>query len=295
MLEKTFYGIIPPALTPFTRDGELDMALFEKDIRLLLDAGVHGISIGGSTGEGAFLDDNELHQLIAHVRKMDSDIPILAGIIRNSARSAISAGKAAKAAGANGLMITPTSYTPLVPDEDGNYAYFNEISNAIDLPIVIYNVVKQNVISAPLFKRMAEGIENVQGIKQSCGSIPALYDMLMTCGKSATIYSATDEMLCTTYELGAAGAISAVLTVFPEICVEMWNEVKAGNVEKARSLQDRIYFVWQAIAGNQFPIRAKYALKLLGRDLGYTRNPITSISDAEKERIRSALQQNGFI
>lgn len=292
---ETILGIIPPALTPFTQAGEVDMALFEKDVKLLLDAGVNGISVGGSTGEGAFLDDEEIHQMIKAVRKLDAGIPIVAGIIRTSTRSAISTGKAAKEAGADCLMITPACYTPLVPDEEGNYAYYKQISDAVNLPIIIYNVVAQNPISAPLFKRMADGIDNVIGVKQSYGGVPAFYEMRMTCGSSAKIFSASDEMLCTTYELGAAGAISAVLTVFPDICVEMWREYNTGNFQKARQLQERIYFVWQAIIGNQFPIRAKYALKLLGRDLGFARSPITHISQQEKDKIENALRNANFI
>jgi 4-hydroxy-tetrahydrodipicolinate synthase len=141
---------------------------------------------------------------------------------------------------------------------------------------------------------MVEDIKNVIGVKQWYGGVSALYEMVQVCGKSVPVYSAADEMLCTTYELGAAGAISAVITMFPDICVEMWREYHAGNLQRALEIQGRVFPVWSKIVGNQFPIRAKYALKLMGRDLGHTRCPITHISDEEKTKIGDALRCNGF-
>ena len=128
---------------------------------------------------------------------------------------------------------------------------------------MIYNVVPQNTITAPLFGKLLE-IENVVGIKQSVGGIMAFYEMKMVNGKRGKVFSATDDMLCSTYELGADGAISAILTVFPELCVEMWKDFKEGRRGHALELQNRMYFTWQAIAGSQFPIRIKYALRLDG-------------------------------
>ncbi|MGX8710128.1 MAG: dihydrodipicolinate synthase family protein [bacterium] len=294
MAEKKLYGIIAPLITPFTKDGELDEALVEKEIKFLLKSGVHGISPGGSTGEGAAVTDEELVRMIKLIRSIDRDIPIVAGIIRNSTRAAVAGALAAKAAGADALMVTPVSYNVLVPDDEGNYSFYEAISKATDLPIVIYNVVPQNTISAPLFSRLLN-IENVIGIKQSCGGIMAFYEMKMVNGSRGKIYSATDDMLYSTYELGADGAISAILTVFPEICVEMWNDVQNKNSAHALELQNRMYATWQAIAGNQFPIRIKHALHLLGRNPGYPRSPITHIAEQDQKRIETALRDAGFI
>ena len=191
-------------------------------------------------------------------------------------------------------MVTPVSYNVLVPDDEGNYNFYREISDRVGLPIVIYNVVPQNTITAPLFGKLLE-IENVVGIKQSVGGIMAFYEMKMVNGKRGKVFSATDDMLCSTYELGADGAISAILTVFPELCVEMWKDFKEGRREHALELQNRMYFTWQAIAGSQFPIRIKYALRLMGRDAGWPRGPICHMGEEEKRRIRGALEEGGFL
>lgn len=294
MASKSIRGIIAPLVTPFTSEGELDENLLEKEIRYLIRSGVDGISPGGSTGEGAAVTDEELVRMVELIRSVDSKIPIVAGIIRNSTRAALAAAKAVQAAGADALMVTPVSYNVLVPDEEGNYSFYEAISKAVNLPIVIYNVVPQNTISAGLFDRLL-GIRNVMGIKQSCGGISAFYEMKMTCGGKGKIFSATDDMLYSTFELGADGAISAILTVFPKLCVEMWKSIRSGDRDHGLALQNRLYFVWKAIAGNQFPIRIKYALRLLGREPGYPRGPIVHISGEDKARIEKALKDEALI
>jgi len=287
-------GIIPPLITPFDAGGNMDLALARKEVEVLLQAEVDGISPGGSTGEGAAVEDDELVQLISLIREIDDTIPIIAGVIRNSTRAAVRTALRAKEAGAHALMITPVSYNVLVPDEEGNMAFYAEIAAQAGLPIVIYNVVPQNTISAAMFSRLLD-IPEVVGIKQSVGGISACYEMKMACGGKGKIFSATDEMLYSTFEFGADGAISAILTVFPELCVRMWQLVKAGKLPEALALQNRLYFTWQAIAGKQFPIRIKYALELLGREPGYPRSPICHMSDNEKASIRNAMITAGFI
>jgi 4-hydroxy-tetrahydrodipicolinate synthase len=104
-------------------------------------------------------------------------------------------------------------------------------------------------------------IPNVIGIKQSVGGIMAFYDMVLTNGDRGMIYSATDEMLYSTFDLGADGAISAILSLFPKLCVKMWNLAKDGDNAKARHIQDAIYPVWKAVRGPQFPARIRLRLR----------------------------------
>lgn len=293
-MEKKIEGIVPPLVTPFKKNGEIDWPRVRQEIKFLISCGVDAISPGGSTGEGAALDDDELVALVKEIRSISSTIPIVCGVIRNSTKAAVRAGKAVEAAGASALMVTPVSYNVLVPDDEGNYNFYKTISDNVSLPIIIYNVVPQNTIKADLFDRLLD-IKNVYGIKQSCGSIPAFYDMMVKCGTKGKIFSATDEMIASTFELGAHGAISAILSVFPKESVKMWKLVKEGNVKKALEMQKQLYPVWMAIAGNQFPIRVKYAIKLLGRDLGYTRSPICHMSKAEMAKISQALKDSKLI
>jgi dihydrodipicolinate synthase/N-acetylneuraminate lyase len=291
MVKKpVFSGIISPIITPFTKDETLDEKIFRREAKYLLNTGIHGISPGGSTGEGELVRDEELVRMVEIIQEENSKkIPVVAGIIRTSTRDAIRTALAVKKAGATVLMVTPIQYLGGT-DPDGNYEYYDRISDAVGLPIIIYNVVPQNEIKADSFYKILD-IENVIGIKQSNGGVPGFMDMMITCGKKGLIYSASDEMLYTTFDLGAAGAIAAILTLFPEISVEIWDAVKAGNSEHAKELQAKIYPVWSMIKGPQFPRRIKEALNQVGRPVGIALSPRSQASPSEKESIRKALKQ----
>jgi dihydrodipicolinate synthase/N-acetylneuraminate lyase len=288
--KPVFPGIITPVITPFTPEENLDETVFRREVNYLLGAGIHGISPGGSTGEGELVCDAELVRMVEIIQEENSrHIPVVAGIIRTSTRDAIRAALAVKKAGATALMVTPIQYLGGA-DADGNYEYYDRISDAAGLPIIIYNVVPQNEIKPDSFYKMLD-IENVIGIKQSNGGVPGFMEMMITCGEKGHIYSASDEMLYTTFDLGAAGAIAAILTLFPEISVEIWNSVQAGERDRARELQAKIYPVWSMIKGPQFPRRIKEALNQVGRAVGVAASPRCGASAAEKESIRQALRQ----
>lgn len=212
----------------------------------------------------------------------------MAGVIRPSTRFATRTALAAKAAGADALMVTPTFYNPLVPDFKGNYAFYKTLSDEVGLPIIIYNVVVQNVISTEDYAKISE-IENVIGIKQSNGGIWGFYDQKLSNGDKGLVYSAQDEFLYSTFALGADGAICAIISAFPEESVAMWDLTLAGKFEEAKKIQDKIWPVWKAVAGPQFPRRLKTALKLLGKDYGYSRSPLVPPSEDEIAKMKVVI------
>jgi dihydrodipicolinate synthase/N-acetylneuraminate lyase len=288
--KPVFPGIIAPVVTPFTKEETLDETILRREVKYLLGTGIHGISPGGSTGEGELVHDEELVRMVEIIQDENfKKIPVVAGIIRTSTRDAIRTALAVRKAGATALMVTPIQYLGGA-DADGNYEYYERISDAVGLPIIVYNVVPQNEIKPDSFYKMLD-IENVIGIKQSNGGVPGFMEMMMTCGQKGLIYSASDEMLYTTFDLGAAGAIAAILTLFPEISVAIWDAVKAGDLEHAKALQTKIYPVWSMIKGPQFPRRIKEALNQAGRPVGVAASPRLGASSAERESIRRALQQ----
>ncbi len=288
---KKFSGIIPPIITPFDESGNIDRNIFKREVRHLINCGVHGLSPGGSTGEGAALTDEELAELIRIISEENIErLPIVAGVIRTSTQAAVKTALAAKAAGADALMVTPVFYNVLVPDEKGNYSFYKAISDAVGLPIIIYNVVPQNEITSEAFSRLLE-IPNVIGIKQSVGGIMAFYDMVITNGEKGMIYAATDEMLYSTFDLGADGAISAVISLFPKLCVKIWDLVKQGNRAEAKRIQDEMYPIWKLIRGPQFPARIKAALKIMGRDCGISRSPMSEVSITQIAEMKNLLSK----
>jgi dihydrodipicolinate synthase/N-acetylneuraminate lyase len=290
-MAKKIAGIIPPIVTPFKENGDIDQTRLEKEMNISIMAGVHGLSVSGSTGEGPTIRDEELRDLIGIAKEhLRSELPVVCGVMRTCTRDAVRAGLVAKGAGADAIMVTPTAYNVLVPDEDGMFDFYSTISKEVDLPIIIYNVIPQNTITPRLFKRLLEETKNVVAVKQSVGGVPALYAMQMVCGDKGKTFAATDDMLYTCFSLGAAGAISAVLSVFPKLCLEMWECAQIGNHKRGMEIQKMLYQPWQYICGNQFPIRLKYALHVMGRDGGYCRSPIVHLSDEEKRYIEKAFE-----
>ena len=188
-------------------------------------------------------------------------------------------------------MVTPTAYNVLVPNAQGMFDFYKTISEKVQLPIIIYNVIPQNTIYPDLFHRLLNETEYVMGIKQSVGGIQALYADINEVGSQGRTYAATDEMIYSCFDLGASGAISAILSVFPKESVEMWNCAKNGNHARGLEIQQSLYKKWMVLGGNQFPIRMKYALKCLGRDCGECRSPITYLPEEEKEAIRKAFTE----
>ncbi len=281
-------GIISPVITPFTENDEVDYALFERHVVRLLEAGMHGVSPGGSTGEGAALNDDELSRIVGIARKNAGDKPVVAGVIRSSTSAALRTAKIARDAGADALRVTPLFYNVLVPDDAGNADFYAKISDEVGLPIVIYNVVPQNTISPELFTRMRADVSNLAGIKQSVGGIQSLYAMRIA-DPDALVYAATDEMLYSCFTLGADGAISAVLALFPELSLRLWELNRTGDHAEAMRIQGEIHQLWMKITGPQFPSRIKEALRQRGVESGYSRSPSSPVDSTTRQSIEKAL------
>lgn len=283
-------GIIPPIVTPFKKNGDIHIDLFKREMKICLDAGSNGISVAGSTGEGPTLTDEELKILVKTGKSvLGSDQPLVCGVMRTCTRAAVTAGLAAKEAGADAVMVTPTAYNVLVPNEEGMFDFYKTISEEVQLPVIIYNVIPQNTISARLYTKLLDETDYIVGIKQSTGGIQALYEDIMYSGNKGKVYAATDDMIFTCFELGASGAISAILSLFPDECCRMWQCAEERKHEEGLKIQNSLYMKWQNLGGTQFPIRLKYALELTGREVGFCRSPITYLSETDKEAIKKSL------
>lgn len=281
-------------LTPFTEDGRLDEESLRRETRYLLDAGVHGLTVCGSTGEGDALTPDEVGKVTAIVKdEAGTQIPVITGVIADSANIAVEIGMAAKNAGADGLMVTPVHYV-FTPTDEGNIDYYRQIAVAVGLPIVIYNVIAWNVISVGLAVKLTE-IENVRGIKQSGGDIHGLADMIRALGEKIPIMSAIDDMLLPSFVIGARGAIAAICTVAPELCIEIWEAVNGNDSMRGIGYHNRLLGLWRVIGKGGMPARAKEALRQLGRPVGPARSPMVPVSEEVKKQIRDAIREAKLI
>jgi 4-hydroxy-tetrahydrodipicolinate synthase len=295
MLESNIEGIIATMITPFKENEEVDIEAFVKEIHYLLDAGVNGISVGGSTGEGAVLTDEELELLCEiAVKEVNGQVPIVGGIIRNSTRQVIKAAEALKDAGVSALMVTPVHYHVNNPGEEGNFEFYQRISQAVDLPIIIYNVVPSNSISPALLKLLAE-IPNIYGIKQSGGDMHALAAMVHESGDKIKVMSAVDNLLYSTYELGAKGSIVALSAIAPELLVQQWKAYLDGDSKTALEIHNKLMYIFKSVQGANFPSKIKEAIRLQGRPAGIPRSPLQKVTVNESVVIRQALLDAGLL
>jgi 4-hydroxy-tetrahydrodipicolinate synthase len=260
----------------------------------LLAAGVHGLAVGGSTGEGHTLSSAETCRIARIAREeVRGRIPVIAGIIQDSTRAVIEYGLALREVGVDALQITPVHYL-FAPTEAGQIDYYRRIGQAVGLPIVIYNVVPWNTISPQTLLRLSE-IEQVVGVKQSGGDIHKLADLLKLNRGRLQIFTAVDDLLYPSFVLGADGAIAAILTVMPDLCVALWDACRAGRHDEARALHERLLPVWRALNAPDMPARTRAAIELRGRRVGPPRHPILPVTPAVRAEIAAGLEEAGVL
>ena len=286
-------GIIPPLATPFTPEQEVDEQALRAEVRYLLDSGVHGLTICGSTGEGHTLSLEETVRISEiTLEEADGRVPVVTGIIRDSTREVVRYGRALEKVGVDGLQITPVHYL-FNPGDDGTYAYYQAIGSAVGLPIVIYNVVPWNTVSPELLLRLSE-IPQVVAVKQSGGDIHKLADLLRANRGRLQVLSAVDDLLYPSFMLGADGAVAAILTVLPELCVRLWDACQDGEHQETRALHERILPVWRAMNHPDMPARIKAAIELQGRKVGPARHPMLPVTSEVRAELERALGQAGI-
>lgn len=290
------HGIVPPMVTPFRADESLDEAALRAETRYLIDtARVHGLAVGGSTGEGHTLTTAEVRRATEIVvGEARGRVPVITGIITNSTASAIERGRAVRDLGVAALQVTPVHYL-FRPDDDAMLRHFEALARGTGLPILIYNVVPWAYLSPALLARILASVEGVVGVKQSAGDLKLLADLLLLVGDRARVMSAVDALLYPSFALGAHGAIAAILTAAPRLCVQLWDAVQAGDHKQARALHERLLPVWNAIGQENLPANVKHCLALQGRPAGGPRAPMPPTSSAQAAAIRQALVAAGVL
>jgi 4-hydroxy-tetrahydrodipicolinate synthase len=286
----TIRGIIPPMTTPFTAEGEIDEAAFRRQVRFFLEHGVHGVCVGGSTGDGHTLTREEFRSLIAWtVEEVRGRVPVIAGIIANSTREAILRAGDIAHLDIAALQITPVHYL-FRPDEAATFDHFRTLAAAVAPPILIYNVIPWNYLAPAQLLRIMREIPGVIGVKQSQGDLKLMADLLLDVPPGKLILTAVDALLYPSFALGSPGTIAAMPTAIPGPCLALWEAVQRGDHATARDLHARMLRFWNAIVGDNLPACTKYALAQQGCPVGVPRAPMPPASPAQRAAIDAALR-----
>ncbi|HEY82870.1 MAG TPA: 4-hydroxy-tetrahydrodipicolinate synthase [Dehalococcoidia bacterium] len=289
-------GIIPAMITPFTRTGEVDFKGIRENVDFLIESGVSEVMCLGSTGEAATLSREECVKVIeATVEAADGRVPVMAGTGATSTREVVERTREAKSAGVSSVMIVTPFYE--IPTQEGLYRHYATIAEAVDIPIVLYNIPPHThvEIEPETLARLAE-IDNVVALKDSSGNLSYFAEVMRLAGDKISVLTGGDDITLPCFALGCHGAILALANIAPRMVVDLYQAAQQQDMTRAQRLFHQLLPIARAISSPQnFPAPVKEAMMLLGRPAGPARSPIIPLSAPEKEAIRKALQIAGLI
>lgn len=284
-------GIFPALTTKFTQDDELDLPLFEKNLKAQLDAGIHGIILGGTLGEASVLTNAEKETLVKFaVERVNGKVPVVMNIAEGSTREAIKQAEYAKDWGATGLMILPPMRYKA--DHRELVAFFTAIAQSTSLPIMIYNnpIDYKNEVTLDIFEELLK-CDNIQAVKESTRDVTNVTRLINRFGNRLSILCGVDtlamEELCT----GANGWVAGLVCAFPEETVTLYNLVKAGKLEEAAQLYRWFMPVLELDIHPKLVQYIKLAETCTGIGSEYVRPPRLMLEGAERESVLNMIQQ----
>lgn len=288
-------GSLVALVTPMHADGALDFPALRALIDWHVEQGSDGLVIVGTTGESPTVTPEEHCQLIrTAVEQAAGRIPVIAGTGANSTAEAIELSRCAKAAGAAaGLSVAPYYNKPT---QEGLYRHFRAIAEAVDLPMILYNVPGRTAsdLANDTVLRLAK-LPGVIGIKDATGNIERGSDLIKRAPPGFAVYSGDDASALALMLLGGHGVISVTANVAPALMHAMCAAALAGDVKTARSLHYRLLGLHRHLFIEANPIPVKWALTEMGRIQSGIRLPLTPLSDTHHATVRTALREAGVL
>ena len=288
-----FHGSIVALVTPF-RNGRLDEAAFQELIAWHLDEGTHGFVPVGTTGESPTLSHPEHEQVVELcIEAVAGRAPVIAGTGSNSTDEAISLTRHAQRAGADAALVVTPYYNK--PSQEGLYAHYRAIHDAVDLPLIIYNIPGRSVVdmTPETMGRLAR-LPNVVGVKDATADIVRPLLTYAACGAEFCQLSGEDANALAFLAHGGHGCISVTANVAPRLCAEMQNAWRAGRPEQALAVHRRLLPLHRALFCETSPAPAKYALSRLGRCTDELRLPLVGLSEGARAQVDAALVAVGL-
>jgi 4-hydroxy-tetrahydrodipicolinate synthase len=281
--------------TPFADDDQIDFSGLAREAQYLKAAGVSGMVVGGSMGEGAGMSPDELAEAVRTViEAIGGSLPVLGGIIADSSAEAVRLAHALRKAGAQGLQVPPPHFH-VSADTSVLAEYYRAITDAAQIPLLIYNVMPTAQAAVESLQELIADNPAIVGIKQSGRNIHTLAALLAEMNGRVKIFSAIDDMIYPSFVLGVDGTISGTSAMFPRETVEMLKAVKVGDYQRGLALHQRLTPVWRTVDCLVFCARAKYAAKMAGRPVGKPRRPFVWPTAEAARSIEAALRAGGLI
>lgn len=285
-----FHGNMVAIVTPF-KDDTIDEDALRRLIEFQIENGTKAIVPCGTTGESATLDYDE-HQRVIEIciETVDKRVPVIAGTGSNCTKEAIEITRHAYEAGADGALLISPYYNK--PTQEGLYRHYKAIAEAVDIPIILYNVPGRTSVNIlpETVARLAE-IKNIVAIKEACGDVGQIMKIINLCGDNIDVLSGDDALFYPILSIGGKGVISVSANIIPKKISYIYDTFIAGEIETARNMSDDLLKLNNAMFIETNPIPVKTALSLMGMITDETRLPMCNMSEDNLKKLKAVLQE----
>lgn len=292
---QQYRGAFTAIVTPF-RDGQVDEQGFVDLIEYQIEQGIHGLVPCGTTGESATLGFDEHKRVVElAVKTVNGRVPVIAGTGANNTLEAIEFTESAKESGADAVLSVAPYYNK--PNQQGIYEHFKAIAEAVDIPMILYNVPGRTVVHIlpETVAKLAE-IDTIIGIKEACGSLEQITDVLRLCPDDFILLSGDDFTSMPTVFVGGHGVISVVSNIMPKAMAQLMEFSLDGNIQQAQEMHYRLFPLMKLMFRNPSPAPAKKGLELIGKIVSSDpRLPITPADEETTEMLRKTLTSLGML
>ena len=288
-------GSFPALITPM-KNGKVDEQAFRKFVNWQIEQGSHGLVPVGTTGESPTLTPEEHKRVIEIcIAEAKGRVPVIAGTGSNSTMEAIEYTQHAREAGADAALVVVPYYNK--PTQDGLYAHFKAVADAVDIPIIVYNVPGRTVanISVETLARLSHDCKNIIGTKDASADLTRPSRQRLASGTGFIQLSGEDGTALGFNAHGGVGCISVTANVAPKLCSEFQEATLKGDYATALKLQDRLMPLHHAMFVETSPGPVKYAVSLLGLCEPEARLPMVPVVESTKKAVREAMIHAGLL
>jgi len=293
-MKRVFQGSMVAVVTPF-KDGRVDEAKFRELVEFHIKNGTDVLVPCGTTGESPTLSHDEHRRVIElAIQTANKRIPVVAGTGSNSTAEAIDLTRFAKNAGADGALVVLPYYNK--PTQQGLIAHCRAIADAVELPLILYNIPGRTGINMlPETLAALADHPNIVGMKEATGNLEQMTHDIVLCGAKLSFLSGDDTLTLPLMAVGGKGVISVVANIVPRDVADLTRAFLSGDWKRARELHLKLFPLCQAMFCETNPIPVKTAMALMGMINGELRLPLCPMSEANLSKLKAALRAYGLI
>ncbi|MGG6437782.1 2,4-dihydroxyhept-2-ene-1,7-dioic acid aldolase [Saccharococcus caldoxylosilyticus] len=295
-VKQRLRGSITPVITPFDSEGNIDFETLKKLINWQIESGSHGISVTGTSGEPSSLTLEERKKVMETAKKaINGRVPFVPATGSTNHDETLELTKFAQEIGADAAMVIVPYYNR--PSQHALYKHFKAIADAVDIPIIIYNIPGRTAVNLEVrtMARLVEDCPNIIGAKESNKDFEHVNRVLLYCGRDFLLFSGIELLCYPMLAIGGAGSISATANVVPEKVAQMHNAWFEGDVKRAQDLHFELMELNDVLFIETNPGPVKAALGMMGKITPKLRLPLDLPSEENQEKIRKTLVKYGLL